>query len=117
MKGDFIETFSSLADQIKTLPDLQIELYRVHPEYLVTDVREHVASADNPQPAGELQQLLDLSSPLLLVRQITISSELDGAAGGLSSLGIRNHFDLQNKTELNIIVLTLKIVPWHSPLD
>ena len=117
MEEDFIETFSSLADQIKTLPDLQIELYRVHPEYLVTDVREHVAGTDNPQPAGELEQLLDLSSPLLLVRQITISSELDGAAGGLSSLGIRNHFYLQNKTELNIIVLTLKIVPWHSPLD
>ena len=97
MKGDFIETFSSLADQIKTLPDLQIELYRVHPEYLVTDVREHVAGTDNPQPAGELEQLLDLSSPLLLVRQITISSELYSAAVGLPSLGISIHFDLRDK--------------------
>ena len=79
MEEDFIETFSSLADQIKTLPDLQIELYRVHPEYLVPDVREHIPSTHHPQPAGKLQQLLDLNPPFLLVRQITIGSELDGA--------------------------------------
>ena len=67
------------------------------------DVGEHVAGADNPQPAGELQQLLDLSSPLLLVRQITIGPELDGAAAWLPGLGLRCHFDLEregeNKTE------------------
>ena len=99
MEEDFIETFSSLADQIKTLPDLQIELYRVHPEYLVTDVREHVAGTDNPQPAGELEQLLDLSSPLLLVRQITIGPELDGPAGRLPSLRVGIHLDLEKETE------------------
>ena len=73
----------------------------------MTDVREHVASADNPQPARELQQLLDLSSPLLLVRQITISFELDGAAGLLPSLGISINFDLQNKTEFKLQLLQL----------
>ena len=79
------------------MTDLQIELYRVHPEYLVPDVGEHVAGADDPQPAGELEQLLDLSSPLLLVRQITIGAELDGAAGWLPSLGLRCHFDLERE--------------------
>ena len=81
----------------KTLTDLQIELYRVHPEYLVADVGEHVAGADDPQPAGELEELLDLSSPLLLVRQITIRAELDGAAGWLPSLRLGGHFDLERE--------------------
>ena len=77
--------------------DLEIELDGVHAEYLVADVREHVTSADHSQPAGQLEQLLDLGPPLLLVRQITIGSELDGAAGRLPALGVHLHLNLKHK--------------------
>ena len=56
---------------------LEVQLYGVHPEDLVSDVTEHVAGTDHPHPGGELHQLLDLGAPLALVTQVTVGPELD----------------------------------------
>ena len=64
----------------------------------MADVGELVGGGDDPQPAGELHQLLDLRLPLLLVTEITVGPELNGPPYWETRFRIVLQIQLQRKS-------------------